>query len=337
MFNDDNTIGTDNFLSLERVMYQATTTCENFCFSGEIPLKKKVSEEKKRIDYYPGGMAMPNQQIVGGQPYRYGYQGEFAETDPETGKPAFQLRLYDPRLGRWISPDPKNQYPSPYMSMGNNWISRVDPDGGNDCPDPPCNDIDSEILDEIVITSYIDKIKESVFNTVVGWGNVLDRTWNWFEGTEPVHSKEIHNDFANAFKDASGIEKARQYFYDQLNRGRNLFDHPVTDYGVNFGLDGLKDAGVDPYEQFVGSYVVSEMILVKTGKDTYEIQYTLHNRTHFKSLAYRIPGGPSWERSTFAPMSNITQEIIFSEPLVRNRLNKGVFRYINHNLNGRIR
>ena len=42
-------------------------------------------------DYYPFGMPMPNRQIVGGQPYRYAYQGQ--EKDPETGKEAFQLRL----------------------------------------------------------------------------------------------------------------------------------------------------------------------------------------------------------------------------------------------------
>jgi RHS repeat-associated protein len=89
-------------------------------------------------DYYPFGMPMPNRQIVGGQPYRYGYQGEFAETDPETGKPAFQLRLYDTRLGRWISPDPMKQYHSPYMAMDNRPNMSVDPTGGCtvgvDCP-----------------------------------------------------------------------------------------------------------------------------------------------------------------------------------------------------------
>ena len=46
---------------------------------------------------------MPNRQIVGGEPYRYAYQGDYAETDPETGKPAFQLRLYDPRINRWLT------------------------------------------------------------------------------------------------------------------------------------------------------------------------------------------------------------------------------------------
>lgn len=67
--------------------------------------------------------------------YRYGYQGEYAEDETEENRiktNSFQLRLYNPRLGRWLSPDPKHQYFSPYLAMGNNPISRVDPDGGND-------------------------------------------------------------------------------------------------------------------------------------------------------------------------------------------------------------
>ena len=80
-------------------------------------------------DYYPFGMPMPNRQITGSENYRYGYQGEFAETDPETGKPAFELRLWDSRIGRWLSTDPAKQYASPYMGMGNNPIITYDKDG----------------------------------------------------------------------------------------------------------------------------------------------------------------------------------------------------------------
>lgn len=42
-------------------------------------------------------------------------------------------------LGRWLSPDSYGQYHRPYLAMGNNPISRVDPDGGSDicetCPE----------------------------------------------------------------------------------------------------------------------------------------------------------------------------------------------------------
>ncbi len=62
--------------------------------------------------------------------YRYAYQGQ--EKDPETGMEAFELRLWDGRIGRWLNPDPKGQYASPYLGMGNNPISRTDPDGGAD-------------------------------------------------------------------------------------------------------------------------------------------------------------------------------------------------------------
>jgi|GEM_PF-6285155 len=71
---------------------------------------------------------------------RYGYQGEFAECDPETattsgtesigGWNSFDLRMYDSNVGRWLSPDPKKQYWSPYEGMGNNPINLIDPDGG---------------------------------------------------------------------------------------------------------------------------------------------------------------------------------------------------------------
>ena len=79
-------------------------------------------------DFYPFGMPMPNRQIVNGEPYRYAFQGQ--EKDKETGKEAFQLRLWDARIGRWLSTDPARQYSSPYIGMGNNPITGIDNDGG---------------------------------------------------------------------------------------------------------------------------------------------------------------------------------------------------------------
>lgn len=72
---------------------------------------------------------MPNRQIINGEPYRYAYQGQ--EKDPETGKEAFQLRLWDARIGRWLTTDPKGEFSSPYLGMGNNPLNKIDPDGGS--------------------------------------------------------------------------------------------------------------------------------------------------------------------------------------------------------------
>ncbi len=78
-------------------------------------------------DYYPFGMPMPNRRITN-EPYRYAYQGQ--ELDPETGKEAFELRLWDARVGRWLTTDPYGQFASPYLGMGNDPINGIDPDGG---------------------------------------------------------------------------------------------------------------------------------------------------------------------------------------------------------------
>ena len=70
--------------------------------------------------------------VIGTKKYRHGYQGQFAEKDEETGTDDFELRLYDSRIGRWTAPDPAGQHYSPYVGMGNNPVSGVDPDGGFD-------------------------------------------------------------------------------------------------------------------------------------------------------------------------------------------------------------
>jgi hypothetical protein len=57
----------------------------------------------------------------------------YEETN-ETGYNAFELRLWDSRIGRRMTTDLYNQYHSPYLGMGNNPVMRVDADGGYDGP-----------------------------------------------------------------------------------------------------------------------------------------------------------------------------------------------------------
>ncbi len=86
------------------------------------------TEPSTTRDYYPFGMPMPGKENIGGEQYRYTYQGQ--EKDPETGKEAFQLRLWDGRIGRWLSTDPYYQFFSPYTGQGNDPVNNIDPDGG---------------------------------------------------------------------------------------------------------------------------------------------------------------------------------------------------------------
>jgi len=81
---------------------------------------------KSYADYYPFGEVLYGRNSFDN--YRYAFQGQ--ELDKDTQMEAFQLRLWDGRIGRWLSTDPYSQYASPYLGMGNNPVSGVDPDGG---------------------------------------------------------------------------------------------------------------------------------------------------------------------------------------------------------------
>jgi RHS repeat-associated protein len=80
-------------------------------------------------DYYPYGLPI-GYRSHSSEHYRYDYQGQFAEKDEETGWNSFELRMYEPVIGRWTSTDPYGQYASPYIGMGNSPLVGIDPDGG---------------------------------------------------------------------------------------------------------------------------------------------------------------------------------------------------------------
>jgi RHS repeat-associated protein len=87
-------------------------------------------------DYYPFGMIMPGRSFVaaGAANYRYGFNGK--EKDDEVkgvgNQVDYGMRVYDPRLGRFMSVDPiTKKYPelTPYQFSSNRPIDGVDEDG----------------------------------------------------------------------------------------------------------------------------------------------------------------------------------------------------------------
>ncbi len=81
-------------------------------------------------DYYPFGELITDRNSKGTDVSKREYQGNNAEKDEETGFNAFDLRMYDPIVGRWLGTDSYRQFASSYVGMGNNPVSGVDPDGG---------------------------------------------------------------------------------------------------------------------------------------------------------------------------------------------------------------
>ena len=98
-------------------------------YFADLKVTHQYSEIVAGSDFYPFGLAIEDRKITR-EDYRYGYQGKFAEKDNETGWNHFELREYDPIVGRWLQRDPAKQFFSPYIGMGNNPINSTDSDGG---------------------------------------------------------------------------------------------------------------------------------------------------------------------------------------------------------------
>ena len=100
----------------------------------ELGLEKSASGSKICKDYYAFGSLMPARSFSSNS-YRYGFNGKekLDEIDNVEGsKLDFGARVYDSRLGKWMSVDPLTaMYPSasPYNFALNTPIQAIDPDG----------------------------------------------------------------------------------------------------------------------------------------------------------------------------------------------------------------
>ena len=93
----------------------------------------KIADILSTSGFYPFGMPMPGRSFNSNS-YKYGFNGK--EKDDEVkgngNSYDFGARIYDPRIGRWLSVDPQfKQYPhfSPYTAFGDNPIYYIDPEG----------------------------------------------------------------------------------------------------------------------------------------------------------------------------------------------------------------
>jgi len=85
-------------------------------------------------DYYPFGSQMPGRTFSAERAYRYGYNGKENDNDikGEGNQQDYGMRIYDPRLGRFLSVDPITfNYPelTPYQFASNTPVMGVDLDG----------------------------------------------------------------------------------------------------------------------------------------------------------------------------------------------------------------
>ena len=95
------------------------------------PAATETPTVESLTDYYPFGMTMPGRSY-NAHTYRHGFTGHEKESDLAEGIYTTDYRLYDARVGRWLSVDPlwvDNAGESPYLYCSGIPMTYFDPDG----------------------------------------------------------------------------------------------------------------------------------------------------------------------------------------------------------------
>ncbi|OQP63237.1 hypothetical protein A3860_25445 [Niastella vici] len=127
-------------------------------------------------DYYPFGMQMPGRIFNSGN-YRYGFNGK--ENDNEVkgdgNQQDYGMRIYDPRIGKFLSVDPLTKdYPwyTPYQFSGNKPLRMVDLDGAEDS-DPFFGRED----DGMVLVNLFNRAIDGATNVLIALTYPQDEGW----------------------------------------------------------------------------------------------------------------------------------------------------------------
>jgi RHS repeat-associated protein len=173
-------------------------------------------------EYYPFGMVMPNRKTpaAGNSGYRYGFNGK--ENDDEAygddNQQDYGMRVYDPRVGRFLSVDPIfRDYPwnSTYAFAENDVLRNVDLDGRE--------------KDEVIQSLYwaggkaknlVVGVAEGVYNLVTSPVETASAVW---EGVKETGS-DLGTIFGTAeeivYNQATGTEHSGGYdeFHEAVHR-----------------------------------------------------------------------------------------------------------------------
>jgi len=235
---------------------------------------------------------MPGRNIVGD--YRYNYQGQ--ELDKETGKVAFELRLYDSRINRWLTTDPYNEFHSPYLAMGNNWINKIDPDGGSTAE--PLDDY--KLVDGVVTFWKANDGPDRLYNAegtkVLGTANygvlkqldgfnLLSKDFSLltfnnrsdFNSFLDFTADISRNAFGKTFKEAGGLFLSGSAVTDIEKLKTDNFGLYFAGYGWAGQGDGVT-GGVNNTDFLTGVSISDGTISIKN--NVYNVAAIYHNHSH---------------------------------------------------------
>ena len=209
---------------------------------------------------------MPDRKYSASTAYRYGFNGK--ENDPEVKGTGAQydygFRIYDPRIGKFLSVDPlAKSFPwySPYHFAGNNPIQNIDLDGGEP------QDFREKWIYQKIMPRQGGKGEWDAFSskTTLGWisyNAVYDKVTNqyWFvhQGNDGQHYYWKHNPGANQMEYITGAGKANGSW------------EKFTPYSKPNPADALTAMTVGPLVAVPGALVYSKAALTYLAEELLE-------------------------------------------------------------------
>jgi RHS repeat-associated protein len=146
-------------------------------------------------DYAPFGMQMVGRSFdaAGSTAYRYGFNGKENDNEVkgEGNQQDYGMRIYDPRLGKFLSVDPLTKsYPfyTPYQYAGNTPMQATDKDGGE--PDFVLWRVALWVV-KAKLTNAGDEFKKDIADHVQSSNNNYGRFDNARDISEQVRENQI--------------------------------------------------------------------------------------------------------------------------------------------------
>ena len=189
-------------------------------------------------------MVQPSRKYSATDSYRYGFNGKENDDEVKSVEGSHQdygMRIYDPRLGKFLSVDPlSNKFPylSPYGFAGNSPLKYIDLDGGE-----PKDYVENWVYQKIM-PLHGGKSEWSAFSkqTVLGWIDyeaIYDKTTKqyWFihQGNDGIYYYWQHDPGANQMEYiASGKANGVWIPFETANAQRAKAGYASVDFLSTF-------------------------------------------------------------------------------------------------------
>jgi RHS repeat-associated protein len=211
------------------------------------------------VDYYPFGMTMPGRKFTLGE-YRYGFNGKEKDNEVkgEGNQLDFEMRIYDPRLGRFLSTDPlSGKYPwiTPYAFAIDNPIALVDFEGSEGAAPPNENNAPGQIVNIMVVSASLYTKNGDNWASYMGALQGALANGDAYGTTKVIFATNSENAYTQIYNlKAKGVTIGNIILESHGNGGES-FDIGLSNFNS-------KNSGSDPWLKKIGGISSGAIVLM---------------------------------------------------------------------------